>query len=284
LLIAFLLQGKLEKYFAAQLAAPFQNMVFAQGPQDSGVPKPDLGVKSALSVRINFAGKKKIVFAKEPGEKLAIASITKLTTALVVLDDPQDYPLDLRVTVSPKAASQDNVPIFGNLKIGEVYTVKDLLSLMMYYSSNSAAYSLSEVVGVDKFVALMNARAKEIGLSQTEFYNPNGLDDGSIFNASSADDLVSLAQYIIKNQSGIFVFSTTPGPYANENGIFNVNLWSGQVLVGGKTGFTDAAGGCMLLVFRDDKNNYYFNVILGAATSQDRVNQMQKLVNYDNLN
>ena len=259
-------------------------MVFAQGPQDSGVPKPDLEVRSALSVRINFAGKKRIVFSKDPEAKLAIASITKLTTALVVLEDPQDYPLDRRVTVSQKAASQDNVPIFGNLKTGEVYTVKDLLNMMMYYSSNSAAYALSEVIGADRFIGLMNSRAEKLGLAQTEFYNPNGLDNGSIVNTSSTEDLVSLAQYIIKNQPGIFVFSTTPGPYANENGIFSVNLWNGQVLVGGKTGFTDAAGGCMLLVFRDEKNDYYFNVILGAATSQDRVNQMQKLVNYDNLN
>lgn len=265
------------------MTAPLKNTVYAQAPAKPATPKLELDARSALSVRINFAGRKKIVFAKEPAQKLAIASITKLTTALVVLEDPSDYPLDRKITVSARAADQDNVPIFGNLNAGQVYSVKDLLNLMMYYSSNDAAYALAEVIGIDDFVAAMNRRAKLMGLADTKFQNPNGLDTDSVLNTSSANDLVDLSEFIIKNQPGIFVFSTTPGPYANEKGIFSVNLGPARALVGGKTGFTDAAGGCMLLVFRDEKSNYYFNVILGSLSSEDRVIQMQKLVDYDNL-
>jgi len=81
-------------------------------------------------------------------------------TALVVLNNPSDYPLDKKIIISPSAATKANVPIFGNFNAGNVYTVNELLNLMMYYSSNDAAQALAEVIGHDKFVNLMNDTAK----------------------------------------------------------------------------------------------------------------------------
>jgi D-alanyl-D-alanine carboxypeptidase (penicillin-binding protein 5/6) len=282
-LAALALRGGFEQFLFMQMTAPFQGMVYAQLPAKPDLPALELDAKAALSLRVNYVGRERFVFSKSPNEKLPIASITKLMTALVVFENPADYNLDRKVTVSKAAAGQDDVPLFGNLKTGEIYTVKDLLGMMMYYSSNDAAYALADVVGVDKFTNLMNSKAVSLGLANTHFVNPNGLDgNGMDVNTSSAADLVALARYIIKAQPGIFVFSLTPGPYASENGIFNVALGGGRVLAGGKTGFTDIAGGCMLLAFRDEKNNYYFNVLLGSLSSPDRVVQMQKLVDYDN--
>jgi D-alanyl-D-alanine carboxypeptidase (penicillin-binding protein 5/6) len=280
---ALMYQVRFEDYLYAQISAPLENMVIVAPAPKSLESELNLVARSALSLRINSAGREKVIFAKDKDEVLPIASITKLMAALIVLQNPVKYNLNQTIIISKTAASQDDVPVFGNLKTGEIYTTKDLLNLMMYYSSNDAAYALAEVVGAGKFVSLMNEEAQELGLSSTNFTNPSGLDGtGKNLNVSSAADLVALARHIAKNQPQIFDFSIMPGPFASENGIFNVNLWDGQKLVGGKTGYTEVAGGCMLLIFTDSHNRHYFNVILGALSPENRVIEMQKLVNYDN--
>lgn len=275
-------QPKFENFLYAQISEPFANAAYFIPPAIPNISKPDINAAAAMAVRINPAERKKIIFVKEQTSVLPIASLTKLMTALVVLNNSEDYPLDKKIIISPSASVKDNVPIFGNLKAGEVYSVKDLLNLMMYYSSNDAAQALAEVIGADKFINLMNKTAKNIGLRQTNFVNPTGLDNGSdASNTSSAVDLINLASYIVKNQPQIFAFSVTPGPYLSEDGIFNISLPAEFYLIGGKTGFTNVAGGCMVLVFCDQKSNYYFNVILGSSSAHDRVIQMQKLIDYE---
>ncbi len=279
---AIVFQPKCEDFFYAQISEPFANAAYFTPPSKPNIPKPDINATAAMAVRINPAGRKKIIFAKEQTSVLPIASLTKLMTALVVLNNPSDYPLDKKIIISPSAAAKANVPIFGNFHAGNVYTVNELLNLMMYYSSNDAAQALAEVIGHDKFVNLMNDTAKNIGLLQTHFVNPTGLDNGlNASNTSSAADLVNLAEYIVQKQPQIFAFSVTPGPYLNEDGIFNINLPPEFYLIGGKTGFTATAGGCMILIFRDQKSNYYFNVVLGSSSAHDRVAQMQKLLDYE---
>jgi len=94
--------------------------------------------------------------------------------------------------------------------------------------------------------------------------------------------LTNLTKYIIQNHPEIFNYTIQPGPYLTENGIFNLNFWNGNNLIGGKTGFTEKAGGCMVVLFKDDNNYQYINVVLGSTDSEDRVAQMQKLINYVN--
>ncbi len=275
-------QLKLEDYLYAQISEPMNNVVYA-----TSLPKNqseiNLAAKSALSLRIAANGREHLIYQKKSDEQMPIASLTKLMTATVILESPAVYDFDKQIVVSQIAARQDDVPSFGNLKAGEVYSVRQLLGLMLHYSSNDAAWALSESMGETEFVAAMNRKAADLGLDKTVFYNPHGLDlDNGSTNLSSADNMLLLVRYILKNHPEIFSLSIQSGPYVTENGIFNLKLWDGQNLVGGKTGYTEKAGGCMIIVFDGKNQRRYINILLAAESSETRVVEMQKLINYTN--
>ncbi|MFQ6049817.1 MAG: D-alanyl-D-alanine carboxypeptidase family protein [Candidatus Paceibacterales bacterium] len=281
-------QENLEKFFYAQISQPFQEITFAKRPAKPKKPKLNLQVKSAFSVKINRVGKERILFKKNSAQILPIASLTKLMTALIVLEDPENYNFSEIITISKEAAAQENVPEYGNLKPGERISIEKLLDLTLIYSSNDAALALAEVIGIENFVERMNQKAKILGLESTHFINPTGLDPENLsykeeakdyFNHSTAQDLVKLAQHILKNQPLIFEISLKKEPYLIENGLSDLSLPEGQKIIGGKTGYTYEAGGCMLLVSEDEKENYFFQVILGTISPLTRVKEMQKLIN-----
>ena len=272
----------LENYLYAKISEPTENIILAKAVKEEN-PGLDLEAKAAYSLRIGTGGREKIIYRRNEDEVYPIASLTKLMAATVIFENPDYYDFDRQVTVSDEAAAQYDVPVFGNLNAGETYTVSQLLNLMLFYSSNDAAYALAEVMGTNQFVAAMNSKAADLGLVGAEFYNPHGLDlENGSTNHASAADLMILAKYILNNHPQIFDYSIKPGPYMTENGIFSLNFWDGNSLIGGKTGFTEKAGGCMVVVFKDDAGRRYINVILGASTPESRVNQMQKLINYAN--
>jgi|GEM_PF-464914 D-alanyl-D-alanine carboxypeptidase (penicillin-binding protein 5/6) len=275
-------QVRFEDFLYAQISEPLDSIVYAT-PAARTKSELELDAKAAISLRIGATGRERMIYQKNTDGVLPIASLTKLMTATVVLETPEIYNLDKQVAISYAAANQNDVPVFGNLKPGEVYSVRQLLNLMLYYSSNDAAAALAEMIGEDRFVSSMNSKAAGIGLAKTTFYNPHGLDiaDGKA-NLSSANDLLALVKYILKNHPEIFAFSIQPGPYLTENGIFSLNLWDGQTLTGGKTGYTELAGGCMISVFENAKHRQYINILLGAVSSESRVIEMQKLINYAN--
>jgi D-alanyl-D-alanine carboxypeptidase len=130
---------------------------------------------------------------------------------------------------------------------------------------------------------MMNQKAKDLNLDDTGFYNSSGLDIvGGQANYSTAADLAVLVKYMLENHQEIFAMTMQPGPCLTENGIFSFKLWDGQKLVGGKTGYTEKAGGCMIAVFKNESGRRYINILLGAASAEARVEQMQKMVNYAN--
>lgn len=277
---------KLEDFFYAQISQPLENLTFVKIPEK---PKLELQVKSAISMRISPTGRQKILFRKNSEEILPIASLTKLMTAEIVLGDPQNYDFYKMVKISKTAALQDDAPIYGNLIAGTKESVENLLDLMLIYSSNDAAFTLSEVIGTEDFVEKMNQRAEELGLEKTHFINPTGLDPENYhfnsenlnnFNYSTAQDLAELTKYIIKNQPLIFEISLRKGPYLVENGISNLTLPDNFEIAGGKTGYTDEAGGCMILILKNEREVVFINIILGASTLKDRVLEMEKLVNW----
>jgi len=160
---------------------------------------------------------------------------------------------------------------------------------MLIYSSNDAAWAFSEVIGPDYFVEEMNQKANDLGLTNTHFVNPTGLDPNDLhydpdpailhyFNYSSVKDLTKLAQYILKERPLIFELSRQKHLYLLQDGIFDLFLT--QEVVGGKTGYTDEAGGCILFVFKDGKGNLFLNVILGTPSFRARVEEMQKLIDW----
>jgi len=281
------LKENLEDAFYAQISQPLQDMSFVKIPEKPQKPNLDLQTKATISVKINEVGREKILFRKNIDQPLPIASLTKLMTAVIVLENSEDDSLSKKVIVSPKAASQEDVPVFGNLKSGDKLSVKKLLELMLIYSSNDAAWALFEVIGQEYFVEKMNQKAEILGLENTHFVNPTGLDPENLlynldnldyFNYSTARDLVKLAQYILKEHPLIFEISRKEPLYLIKDGIFDLFLT--QKVIGGKTGYTDEAGGCILFIFKNDEGNLFINVILGTPSASARIAEMQKLIDY----
>ncbi|MGH9168206.1 MAG: D-alanyl-D-alanine carboxypeptidase family protein, partial [Acidimicrobiia bacterium] len=179
-----------------------------------------------------------------PHERRAIASTTKMMTALVVLERAS---LGELVTVSEEAAGVGEAEI--GLVAGEVLTVGDLLVALLIDSANDAAVALAEHVGGSEegFVALMNETARRLGLADTHFANPHGLDDPGHY--STARDLLAIALAGMENPTFADLVGTRRAPFPStpdggerEALTTNTLLRSYPGTFGVKTGFTDEAG------------------------------------------
>ena len=241
-------------------------------PAEPAPLNPDITATSAISVKSDLSGNDKIIFEKNSNTKLPIASLTKLMTAVIVSDN---YDLSQNITVDTEADAQSMVQ--QDVKLGDTMPVENFLEIMLIESSNKSAYTLSEVMGEQKFVDLMNQKAKEIGLNDTSFADPTGLSAQDI---STASDLVKLAEYILKNYPRLADISKSKSfDIPGFGNVMNTDELLGEIpeIVCGKTGFTNEAKGCLLLVTDDQTNGgYFFNVVLGA---DDRFAEMKKIVN-----
>jgi serine-type D-Ala-D-Ala carboxypeptidase (penicillin-binding protein 5/6) len=210
-------------------------------------------------------------------QRRAVASITKLMTAIVAVERSR---LSDVVTVSSRAASVGGSTVF--LRAGERVTVSALLRGMLVASANDAAYALADHAGrgsVERFVALMNAKARDLGLDETRFANPHGLDEPG--HLSSAEDATLLVQYALgipfirdalaRNSvsfPGDRVFATTDDLLAS---------W--PPLIGGKTGHTASAGWSEAAAARGRGVTVY-GTVLGSAGRTERNDALQDLLSY----
>ena len=262
--------GQRETSSLADVSGAVQNIV-SPTPTD---PPPALKInaESAISVESNLLSADKIIFEKSGSEKLPIASLTKLMTAVVAIDN---YNLSDEISVDAAADAQDSLK--QDVKLGDTMPAESFLEIMLVESSNKSAYTLAEKMGEQKFSALMNQKAKNIGLQNTFFADPTGL---SSQNVSTAQDLAKLAEYILKNYPKIGQISRLKEiNVPNFGEVENSDELLGEVseIVCSKTGFTDVAKGCLLLVINNTKNSdYIINIILGA---DDRFGEMKKLIN-----
>jgi D-alanyl-D-alanine carboxypeptidase len=235
--------------------------------------KPEVNAASAISIESNLFSANKIIFEKDSLLKLPIASLTKLMTAIVVLDN---YSLTATTTVSSMADAQN--PMKQDVMLGQTMNIENFFNIMLVGSSNKSAYTLAEVMGEGKFVGLMNQKAREIGMYDTFFADPTGLSDNNI---STASDLVKLAEHILKKYPKISAVSRLEKiDIPNFGQIQNTDQLLGEVpeIICGKTGFTNQAKGCLLLVMTSPKNDgYLINVVLGA---EDRFLEMKKIINW----
>lgn len=252
--------------------------------RDWTISSPDITAKGVL-VTLTDLENDKFLFEKDPGKQLHIASITKLMTALIVLEE---YNLDEEIIISEEAFLQDNFGFYP----GETYKVKDLLYSALIGSSNTAAYALAEkrnLYNYDKtaepFVLKMNQKAKELGMNKTYFSNPTGLDSNQS-NYSTTKDLLILTKNLINYpiiweilSTKEFTLKTSDGAFKKE--ITNTNellFGENNNIIGGKTGYTVKAGKCLLLVF--EKDNYYLiTIILGSS---DHFGETKTLINWIN--
>jgi len=275
-------QENLENYFCAQISQPFQQIVEVKIPEKTQKPNLELQVKAAISVLVDSQGGEKILFKKNSNERLPIASLTKLMTANIVLEN---YDLSREIKISEGAVAREGEA--GKLMAGKIFSVAYLLYPLLMESSNDAAYALvNDYNGMteEKFVELMNLKAGDLGLENTYFVNSTGLDPEEAshsINYSTAEDLVKLTKYLLK-KSSIWEILATPKFSLYGPELINTNGLLGKIpnIVGGKTGFTDQAGGCMLLVSKNKGGNFLVNVILGAPSSSARIEEMEKLIHW----
>ena len=248
----------------------------------------EISAKSAISIFVDSRGKNTIVFQKNENQKLPIASLTKLMTALVVSNI---YQISDTIKISKQAIEQEGNEVA--LKVGEKLSVDELLHIMLIESSNDAAYSLAtpgfktQKMSEKSFVDLMNLYASyTLGLNpeNTHFINSTGLDPEEPIediNYSNVKDLAKLVQYLLKNKPEIVNIISQ-----KENTSFHYMLESTNELfekvdgiIGGKTGYTEKAGGCLALILKGpSENSYFINIILG---SNDRFGEMEKIINWD---
>lgn len=223
---------------------------------------------------------RQVLWERDPDTPRAPASLTKLMTAMVAVDDAGS--LDRVVTVT-RGATQV-VPTVMGLTAGERLTVRELLEGMLLESGNDAAEALAQgIVPRDRFIRQMNLKAHAIGLTETHFVNPSGLDEDG--HEMSARDLVDEAAYLDAYYPDLAAIAATKEltiPATADHKAFyaqNLNrmLWTYPGVNGLKTGLTDNAGGCWLATAT--RGGRHLIVVVLNATGQS-FNDAATLLDY----
>lgn len=224
----------MKRIVAAMLAALFLcSSIFVKA---EGLSALELSASCAILVDARTG---RVLFEKNSNEKRAIASITKLMTALVAIRSMPD--LSQEVTVKREYTLDGGSSMY--LKMGEKVTLETLLYGLLMVSGNDAALAIADFCGggVENFVGWMNDWAAELGMDNTHFANPSGLPDDTHY--STAADMAKLARAVMENEVLAKVVSTktiTIGGHSFSN--HNKLLWQYEGCIGMKTGYTDAAG------------------------------------------
>lgn len=224
---------------------------------------------------------KTAVYGKDENKQTAMASTTKIMTSLVVLENCKD--LNEIVTIDTKSAGTGG-SVLG-LKKDDKISVRDLLYGLMLRSGNDTAVALALHIGgsIEGFAKLMNDKAQEIGLKDTHFVTPHGLDDPNHY--TTAYELAYLTDYALKNETLARIVKTSYATITingSQREIKNTNellLAGTEGVYGVKTGFTNNAGRCLVTaVKRNDMD--LIVVVLGADTRKDRAKDSLKLIDY----
>ncbi len=243
----------------------------------------DLGVDniSAISGVVLDAKTGMVLYAKNPNVKIPPASTVKLLTAMVVLDR---LPLHKKVRISKNADDTPSVPPF--LREGEVYTVEELLNLMLIKSSNQAAVALAEAVSgsEESFSVLMNEKAKAIGIQNSKFKTASGLPAPDQY--TTAYDLALLLYEALKYPKIAEIIQTPVKIITNDQGrtiiVKNTNhlLFDEDykdAVIGGKTGYTKLSKHCLVNVSKI-KDRLVITSILGAPDRWSLWNDTKKML------
>lgn len=224
----------------------------------------------------------KVLYEQNADERLAPASVTKVMTMLLVMEaiDRGEITYDTVVTASARAKSIGGSTIF--LDTGEQMTIDDLLKGIAVASGNDACVAVAEHLSgsVESFVAVMNNRAKELGMVNTNFVTCNGLDDDNHY--SSARDISIMSRELLKHEdifryTTIWMDSLREGKFQLANTNKLIRYYAGAN--GLKTGSTSKAKNCISAAAKRD-GMQLCAVVLGSDTSKDRFAAASTLLNY----
>lgn len=277
----------------------------------------EIQAESAISVFINPKGEEKIIFEKNSALIRPIASLTKLMTALIAQKNYKpDQSFYISQQAVNQEGDKGNLKVGEKIYLrellhsmliessndaawaiaeGEETPVEPASQSQQKLNGNEYEIETStepqkeEIAPLAenylKFVELMNSEAEKLTMKNTYFANPTGL--GEFDNYSTAQDLVKLVRYIIENEPQIFFISRKQSyEVLNAYGNFhhfiaeNTNklLYETSGIIGSKTGYTDEAGGCMILVLENEQGGYFINIILGTISAEERFVSMKKIM------
>jgi len=224
-----------------------------------------------------------VLYEHNPDEKLPIASVSKIMTLLLTMEalEKNVISLDENVPISENAASMGGSQVY--LEPGEVISLNDVLKAVFVSSANDGAVALAELVAgtVDGFVARMNEKAAELGMNNTVFYNPTGLDDGDT-NLSSARDVAIMSKALLQYEkiydyTTIWIDSIRNGTFGLSNTNKLVRFYPGTT--GLKTGSTAKAKYCVSASAQ--RNGLKLcAVVLGGESSSDRFQCAKTLLDH----
>ena len=266
----------------ARAAAAAKALAEAQQPRfkfdDSGALVPDIRAEAAI-IYNPVTGQ--VLWESHSQDPRSIASITKVMTAAVLLENNPD--LTERVVVQRSDVSRASTTY---LRAGDSITKEDLLHLLLIASDNAAARALARTspLGAQGFIARMNAKAEELGLSNTTYSEPSGL---LATNVSSAYDMARLITYVSGDAriAGVMqkqAYTATAGRRKIDIRSTNHLVREGEIdVTAGKTGFISKAGYCLATLLRLPKTGQQVAVVvLGAKSSAGRFWETRHLFNW----
>lgn len=235
---------------------------------------------------------KKVLYSYSAHERIYPASVTKIMTALLALEHGD---LSSEVTISSNAAAS-SFSIYAQvcgLREGDVWTLKDLVNALLLYSGNDTAVAIAEHIAgsEDAFVQLMNERAKSLMAYNTNFCNPHGLHEDKHY--TTAYDIYLMFQECIKDETFVNIINQDSCTVSfvrdgKQNKVtYNATNWYAQNkvakpdnvdILGGKTGTTDEGGYCLVLLERDEQENNYISIVMGAPVKANLYRDMTSLI------
>lgn len=256
-------------------------ITFSFADEQSNIPSINATSAILIDNRTN-----KVLYSKNEDTKMFPASTTKIVTAIITLENCS---LDEQATASFDAVS--NIPegyATADIKIGETFTVEQLLEMLLVHSANDAANVLAEHVGgsLESFVSIMNTKVNELGLTNTHFTNAYGLQDDNHY--TTARDLATIMKYCLQNENfrricGLASCAipatnmSEPRTYSSTNQLViagNSNYY--PYLTTGKTGFTSNAKHCLV----SSAYNNDLELICVVLGSEDHFGDTRTLYNY----
>ncbi|MBP9827331.1 D-alanyl-D-alanine carboxypeptidase [Candidatus Saccharibacteria bacterium] len=239
---------------------------------------PDSYVAEAQAAMIFDRQSQKILYAKNQDKSLPIASLTKLMTAYIIL---RDHDLNEIVTIPNEVRSvQSDASQILNMQPGEKLRLEDAVQGLLIYSANDLAVGLAvwDSQNQAAFVKKMNDVASELGMKNTVFRNPTGLDE--LGHVSSAQDMLKLTHIVLSSTTLERIVARSSGSFTTLGGkkyAFPTTnkLLGNPVVIGVKTGYTEQAGQC--LITRSKKNGRELLTIV--LNSPDRFQETQSMIN-----
>ncbi len=240
----------------------------------------DMTAEAALLIEANTG---RVLYAKNPDKAEYPASTTKIMTCLLALENSTG---DEIVDVDDRAVDEDGSSVY--LKHGDRIKMSELLQGTMLASGNDGADAIAYYIGkgsMEDFVSMMNKRAVELGATNTHFDNPHGLPDPKHY--TTAHDLAKIAMHAYQNPTFRKIVSTkeqeihweTPENQVYDFGSTNRLLWNYDDVTGIKTGYTEAAGGC--LVASAERNGInLIAIVLRTVDSRTRFVEGRALLDY----